>query len=200
MIAAMTLRLENISNPQIHSVNLTLGPMSCISLSGPSGIGKSQLLKTIAELNLYEGKLFLNGQFSKSMPAHMWRRQVAYLPTESQWWLETVGTHFKNPISEVLNQLGFDQDIMQRSVKQLSSGEKQRLALMRVLENQPKVLLLDEPTANLDAENIDRLIKVIQDYQRQQQAILIWVSHHLNLIKQIADQHYTIQNKQLVSL
>jgi len=68
-------------------------------------------------------------------------------------------------------------DLLQQPVTHLSSGERQRLALLRVLANRPRVLLLDEPTANLDADNTRRVEQLITDYLNEQQAAALWISH-----------------------
>ena len=73
-------------------------------------------------------------------------------------------------------------------VSPLSTGEKQRLALLRLLANQPRALLLDDPTASLDAPNVGNAEALIHDYQQQQQAPVIWVSHDSAQIQRVADR------------
>jgi putative ABC transport system ATP-binding protein len=67
--------------------------------------------------------------------------------------------------------------VLEWTVSRLSTGERQRLALARLLALQPQVLLLDEATANLDPPNRDRVEDLIQDYRREQGAAVLWVSH-----------------------
>ena len=90
-------------------------------------------------------------------------------------------------IEEPLQQLGFEPDVLNWEVSRLSTGEKQRLAIVRLLQNTPRALLLDEPTASLDAENIERTETLLVDYCRQQQAPLLWVSHDTQQLERVAD-------------
>ena len=134
---------------------------------------------------------------SKTRPGQ-WRHWVGLLPAESQWWYERVGDHFVQPVAESwLAQLGFTPEVMDWTVSRCSTGEKQRLALLRLLVNEPKALLLDEPTASLDAESIGRVEQLIQMYQQQQQAPVLWVSHDPRQIKRVAHHHFVIQQGRL---
>ncbi|HDK38151.1 MAG TPA: ATP-binding cassette domain-containing protein, partial [Thiolapillus brandeum] len=81
---------------------------------------------------------------------------------------------------------GFSQEVLDWQTGRLSSGEKQRLALARMLANQPRVLLLDEPTANLDMRNTEIVEQIIQDYLQQYQAAVIWVSHDPEQLSRVA--------------
>ena len=107
--------------------------------------------------------------------------------------------HFNTQDDSLLNALGFDTATWQWEVARCSSGERQRLGLMRCLSNQPHCLLLDEPTGNLDPENTERVEAVIKDYAVQHKAPVLWVSHSVDQIKRIATQHYRLRDGQLVA-
>ena len=158
-----------------------IGPLSldvdsgdCLCISGPSGTGKSQLLRAIADLDPHEGEAFLEGVASNELAANEWRTRVALLPPESRWWLPRAIDHFHDGVPIPLDHIGLTSAILEQPVSRLSSGEKQRLALMRLLSNRPRVLLLDEPTANLDPENTRRVEAVIMEYRRSHDAAVIW--------------------------
>jgi len=87
--------------------------------------------------------------------------------------------------------------VMQWQVSRLSSGEHQRLALLRLLSNRPKVLLLDEPTANLDPVNAQRVEKLLEDYRTQQKSSFLWISHDTQQIQRVAARHFVLREGRL---
>ena len=178
--------------------DLTIGAGEIVSLSGSSGAGKSLLLRALADLDPHAGEVLLDGQSSQSWAAPQWRRRVALLPAESQWWHDTVGEHLPKTVApEMLAALGFDSQVMGWSITRLSSGEKQRLAILRLLQNRPEVLLLDEPTANLDPENSKRVENLFLNYQREQGAAILWITHDLDQGCRLGGRHYRIENGRL---
>ena len=178
----------------IGPVSLAIEAGDCLCISGPSGSGKSLLLRAIADLDPHAGEACLHGVAASSIPAEQWRTRVGLLPPESVWWLPRVGDHFRGELPVPLEHIGLSAAIMEQPARQLSSGEKQRLALMRLLSNHPEVLLLDEPTANLDPENTLRIETVIDEYRRTQQAGILWVSHDQAQIARVADRYYAVTN------
>ncbi len=160
---------------QIFDFSVPAG--SCMGITGPSGIGKSVLLKALADMIPHKGKIFLGDVESQTISAPQWRRRVALLPADSQWWCETVGEHFQYFDNTLFSSLGFQEEVLDWQINHLSSGEKQRLACIRVLLNKPEALLLDEPTANLDKVNREKLELLIADYQAKHQVPVLWISH-----------------------
>lgn len=102
---------------------------------------------------------------------------VALLPPEPRWWKDTVGEHFRNVDGQLIDALGFEESVMSWPVRRLSTGESQRLALARLLNGKPAMLLLDEPTANLDAGNRERVEKLVARYRHEAGAGVLWVTH-----------------------
>lgn len=168
-----------------------------MGLQGASGAGKTLLLRAIADLDPHRGEVRLGGMICQQVPAPLWRKTVALLPAESFWWFDVVGDHFFVPVERVeagLQQLGFDKNVLAWQVSRLSTGEKQRLAIVRMLQNMPGALLLDEPTASLDAVNIERTEALLVDYCRQQHVPVIWVSHDPRQLDRVADCHLFLGN------
>jgi ABC-type iron transport system FetAB ATPase subunit len=131
----------------------------------------------------------LDGVDCASMRAPEWRRRVAMLPAESQWWHDTVGPHFAELDGGAdgwLRDLGFHSEVMTWHVSRLSSGERQRLAIVRLLALRPSVLLLDEPTASLDPDNVARAEEVLARYRRDHSAPVLWVSHSREQLRRVA--------------
>ncbi|MCX2801100.1 ATP-binding cassette domain-containing protein [Microbulbifer thermotolerans] len=194
------LILHQVSIGTLQNINLEVAPEEIVCLSGPSGAGKSRLLRAVADLEPHGGTVKLGNLAQGLVPGHRWRRSVMMVPAESAWWFDTVGEHLYKPMPKALHALGFDEDVSEWSVSRLSSGEKQRLALIRALSREPDVLLLDEPTANLDEKTTrqveDWLISVIHARNRP----VLWVAHSREQIRRVAKRHFCIEGSKLLEL
>jgi putative ABC transport system ATP-binding protein len=193
------LQINQLRRLMVGPVTLAVDEGDCLCISGPSGSGKSLLLRAIADLDPHAGQAFLQGKPASAIPPDVWRTQVGLLPPESSWWLPRVNSHFRNGMPVPLDRIGLSASILEQPVARLSSGEKQRLALMRLLSNQPRVLLLDEPTANLDPENTRRVEAVITEYRRARKAAVIWVSHDPEQVARVANRYYELRDGSLQS-
>ncbi|UZE97388.1 ABC transporter ATP-binding protein [Alkalimarinus alittae] len=172
-----------------------------VGLSGPSGCGKSVFLKSLADLIESRGNIKLAGIHSKAIEAPKWRQKVQLVPAESFWWHNTVGEHFQHPMNkDHLVRLSLATDIARNPVNQLSTGQKQRLALLRSLEKKPQVLLLDEPTGSLDNENTASVESLVRDYLTNNNAAAIWVSHDPEQLKRVADISFKMENGKIESV
>jgi ABC-type iron transport system FetAB ATPase subunit len=191
------LSLHSFHIDQLAPIDLEVQAGECITLTGPSGSGKTLLLRAIADLDPHRGEAQFNGTTQVQTAPPEWRRAVGFLPAESQWWTDQVGDHFPAIDTALLKALGFESECLEWQVSRLSSGERQRLGLARLLSNQPKVLLLDEPTANLDKENGRRVEQIIHDYQQQHQTPVLWVSHDEEQQQRVGSRHFHIQQGRL---
>ncbi|APO52197.1 ATP-binding cassette domain-containing protein [Bradyrhizobium diazoefficiens] len=145
------------------SVSFDLQDGECVALQGPSGVGKTLLLRAIADLDPNEGTVKLDGTLREAMPAPAWRKRVTYVAAEPGWWSDTVQAHFTDWDDALLlvKRLGLPDDCGPWPIQRLSSGERQRLGLVRALMLRSRVLLLDEPTSALDsasAASVESLI------------------------------------------
>ena len=193
------LVIENLSFAGCGPVNLQINAGEIICLSGESGAGKSLFLRAIADIIPALGNRLLDQTDCLSLRAPLWRRMVGLLPAETQWWHDSIGEHFAKPESEHLSELGLDQNCMNWQVSRCSTGEKQRLALLRLLQNEPQCLLLDEPTGSLDSQNTLRVERLIRSMAQNKQLAVLWVSHSMEQIQRIADRHYVMQSGKLLA-
>ncbi len=171
-------RLRVIALRTLHAgpFEFVLAPGDCLAITGPSGAGKSLLLRMIADLDPHEGEILLDCRSSVSMSGPEWRSKVVYSAAESGWWLDRVGEHFRERPVQLAAQLGLRPDIFEQAVASCSTGERQRLALLRALEPQPPVLLLDEPTGALDPDGKAQL-EALLETQLAAGLTLVLVTH-----------------------
>lgn len=169
------LSVKNLARPGLGAVSFDLPTGALAILQGPSGAGKSLLLRALADLDPTSGEVSLDGQNRDSMSGPRWRRQVMYLPAEPGWWAARPIDHFADSTGLEAGQaaLLLPAGIMTRPLRELSTGERQRLALLRALVLKPPVLLLDEPTSALDEEATMAAEKTVL----ASGATLLWASH-----------------------
>lgn len=194
----LDLKVIQLCVQHIGPIDLMVESGKCLVMSGPSGSGKSLLLRAVADLIPHEGEAWLGEQQCSYTQPEKWRHDIGFLPAESQWWFDTVGEHFTEFQPEIFLALGFNDSVMQWEVSRCSTGERQRLALIRLLQGKPQALLLDEPTANVDTQNTRAIEQIILDYQRQNNIPVLWVSHQQEQVQRIADRHVALKDNQLV--
>lgn len=172
------LRVRNLQVTGLAPVDLDLDAGDCIALSGPSGSGKTLILRSLADLDPSEGEVTLDGEARDSIAAPMWRRRVAYLAAEPGWWADVIGAHFPDLAAarELAAALGLSEKFFDAPVAQVSTGERQRLALVRLLLLAPRIMLLDEPTAALDEAAAARVEAVLTERLAAGVAIIL-VTH-----------------------
>lgn len=166
--------------------DLDLAAGEIVAIRGPSGSGKSLLLRALADLDPAEGSVTLDGTPREAIPAPDWRRRVAYVPAESGWWSDRVRAHFADG-ADLVAALGLDPAALDWEVRRLSTGERQRLAIARALALKPKVWLLDEPTGALDAEAAARVESLLRQGRDEGAAILV-VTHDAAQARRLADR------------
>ncbi|KAA3628320.1 MAG: ATP-binding cassette domain-containing protein [Proteobacteria bacterium] len=185
-----TLQAEGIRCHGIGPLSLSVRAGECLCISGASGSGKSLLLRSIADMEPHEGSVTWRGTAAEKLSGPQWRRRIGLLPAESEWWGSRVSDHFADAsAAQQLPEVGLPTAMWQARIRDLSTGERQRLALIRLLANQPQVLLLDEPTASLDPESTRRIESLIRRYQQEHGSPIIWVSHDPEQITRVASRH-----------
>lgn len=185
-----TLQARALRCHGIGPFDLSVSAGECLCISGDSGVGKSLLLRSLADLEPHEGEITWCGTAASELSGPEWRRRIGYLAAESDWWQSRVSDHFSDTaVRDTLPEVGLATTLWEAFVGDLSTGERQRLALLRLLANRPQALLLDEPTASLDPQSTLRVEAMVKRYQSNQGAPVLWVSHDPEQIERVADRH-----------
>ena len=171
------LEIRDLAGAHFGPLGFAVAAGELCFLAGPSGSGKTLTLRAIVDLDPHAGEVLLGGEEQSSMPAPEWRRRVGYLPARPAWWGPRVREHFPAERMPDLAPLGLERGAIDWETDRLSSGEGQRLALLRLLARRPSALLLDEPCANLDPESASLMEALLLRYSEAEGAPLLWVEH-----------------------
>lgn len=190
---SICLRVDNLRFLDKGPFSFSIAAGECLGLSGQSGVGKSLLLKALTDLISFHGTITMDGVAISSYLAPEWRSRVTMVAAESLWWYDRVHEHFTRQkdsalFPEYLSALGFSEDVLSWKISRMSTGERQRLALLRSLLNTPLVLLLDEPTSNLDSYNTELVEKFVAEYRAVHNTAMMWVSHDQEQLHRVADR------------
>lgn len=192
--------------PLIHDISVSLEQGKILSLIGPNGAGKSTILKSITRhLPLIQGEVFIGGQEITKWSPKEFAKQVAVVLTdrirpELMTCAEVVAMgrypytnlfgkitpEDKEKVQEALSRVHAlelaDQDFMT-----LSDGQRQRVLLARAICQEPKVLVLDEPTAYLDIRHKIELLDILREMAHEKKTTIIMSLHEIDLASKISD-------------
>lgn len=184
----------------IHSLEIMRGEV--LAIVGPSGSGKSTLLRLLNFLETpTRGEIEFRGQNyrdGKVMPLELRRRvttvfQRPMLLDRNVWDNVVYGLRLRDKnfahshIGNVLEEVGV-QDLAKQRARTLSGGEAQRVALARALVLEPDVILLDEPTANLDPYNVGMIENIIRQRNQEQGMAMVLVTHNVFQARRLAQR------------
>ncbi|RBY96048.1 ABC transporter ATP-binding protein [Blastococcus sp. TF02-8] len=192
--------------PVLHSVRLTVEPGGWLAIIGPNGSGKSTLLRSVLGVLHHQGQVRIDGVPTTGMPRRERARSLAYAPqipvlpegvttadyvtlgrTPHRPLLAAPRAVDRRVVADVMARLGLE-TLADRQLATLSGGEQQRAVLARALAQQPRVLLLDEPTASLDLGHAQQVLDLVDRLRRQDGLTVVSTLHDLTLAGQYADR------------
>jgi len=215
----VTATYEGERIPALHGISLTVLPCELVGIIGPNGAGKTTLLEVVnGLLPITTGTVRVLGE-PVGPSSHGLRQQIAYLPQDLFFDPSTpflagdvvlmgrsavIGV-FRFPskadralVTEAMAAVGVA-DLAARPIGRLSGGQQRKVLLARVLAKRPQILLLDEPTANLDPESKDELSHTVLQIHRELSLATLTVSHEAGPLLDWADRVLTIERGRLVS-
>lgn len=216
------ITLENVSKayaagiPALNDVSLHIEQGEFVFVVGDSGSGKSTLIKLLLkELEPTDGNIVINNQQlgrirHRDIPK--FRRNIGVVFQDfrllkdrnvyenvafAQRVIGTPAKVMKRKVPAVLSMVGLAAKY-KSFPKQISGGEQQRVAIARALVNEPKILLADEPTGNLDARNAWEIMKLLEEINQRGTTVLV-VTHNLEIVKAMKKRVITMKKGVVVS-
>ena len=195
-----SIKLKNISKYVCKNINLKIFDKELLVLLGPNGAGKSTLLNVIAGLIDYEGSVFFDNMPVDKVPAN--KRRIGYLFQELNLFphldvfaniayglrvQKKLPNEIKASVNELL-QIMKIKHLFSRYPKELSGGEKKRVALARALANSPRILLLDEPMNSLDYRTSKYLRIEFKVLQKKLGVTTVYVTHNFYEAEEMAER------------
>jgi iron complex transport system ATP-binding protein len=188
----------------IDGISFSVEKDDLVSILGPNGVGKTTLIKCISKvLTPNAGSVYIEGSDLRKMSKKDIAKNIGYVAQRSETAKTTVfdsvllgrKPHFEWDITErdirlagrVLHLLGLD-ELALKYVDEISGGEYQLVQIARVLVQQPKVILIDEPTSNLDLSNQHMIMHLIRNIVKKNHMAAIMVIHDLNLAIRHSDK------------
>lgn len=201
----------------VDGVSLTITQGEMVSLVGPSGSGKTTLLLLMAALLQPEEGVVRYGErdlaslsdaevsgylmhevgfiFQRS---HLWSRSSAIRNASQKLIATGVGVgEARDRVIPWLERVGLG-DRLERAAGQLSGGERQRVAIARVLACEPRLILADEPTGNLDSARSQEIVELLRSIAHDRGAMVVVVTHDTD-VAALADTRYTLRDGKLLA-
>ena len=194
---------------EIDNLEIYQGEITCIV--GRSGGGKSTFLKLLNNMiSVKKGNIRFKGENIEEYNPIKLRREILMLPQNPVIFSGTIRDNFTITLqyndlelkddkryNELLQKVGLSNQNLDSSAEKLSGGEKQRLALARILLLDPDILLLDEPSSALDEETEELIIDMVVNFINEKNGTLVMVTHSKEIAKRYADRIITINEGSL---
>jgi len=206
-IEAKNLSLAYGSTVVVNDVTFQVTPGEMVGLIGPNGSGKSTLIKSLSHvISPSAGQILVDGRNIRDIPRQELARLIGVVPQmpllPSTFTAFEIALMGRNPHLGLFQHEGArdmeitwqamgrtnTRSLAERKISELSGGEIQRIVIARVLTQQPKSILLDEPTSNLDINHQVEILDLIKNLCRQDNLTVVITLHDLNLAAQYCDR------------
>ena len=186
------LKVDRLAIAGLPPLSFDVAAGDCIAIEGPSGSGKTRILRAIADLDAAGGYVSLEGAERTELPAPVWRQRARYVSAEPAWWADTARAHVtrapdRHRFERMAGSLGLAPCLLDAPIARLSTGDRLRLGLARALADEPRLILLDEPTGALDA-TATALTEELIRFQLLARRAVILVSHDRAQIDRLAQR------------
>lgn len=214
----MGLKVENIdfsydNKKIIQDISFEVESGEILGLLGPNGTGKTTLLKCILDLLKNQGTCIVDNINLKSLSLKERAKYISYVPQNidlvfpiSVFEYIKMGRSPYNSKNSNDNEiiLGIIEDFQLeefafKGINQLSGGERQRVMIARAMAQEPRVILLDEPTSNLDMKHQKKTMEILRDISKKKDISIIISIHDLNLASRYCDKFLILKNAKIFS-
>ncbi|MCL2397246.1 MAG: ABC transporter ATP-binding protein/permease [Defluviitaleaceae bacterium] len=194
---------EDSNEEVLHDISFKLAPGDALAIVGPSGTGKTTFLRMLKrQVSPTTGEILINGKSHHAINTHSYIDRIAVLTQEVFVFDGTIGDNVRfgkdipdEKIAELMTLCALSGYNLNESAKNLSGGERQRMGLARALACEYDILILDEPTSDLDAATETVIIQNLKALQAKTGAILIIVTHSDNVLKNLCNKNLTLGQK-----
>ena len=193
-------KIYNDSKVALQNINLKLNDTGFILINGKSGSGKTTLLNLIGNIILpSKGEVAYNNKNISEIKKYTYK-YISYIFQDYNLFsslnvLENIRFLNKKANKQLIKNFQIE-DILDKKVNEISGGEARRVAVIRSIINNSKIILCDEPTASLDLDNEKKILDLLKE--KSKNSLVIVVSHHLDVIKPYADRIITLENGNVI--
>jgi len=192
----MTLDISGRSAVGVGVRGLAVEKGEVVCFTGPSGAGKTRLLREIADLEPNALTVALDGTSREAMPSTVWRRLVSYLGPVPGWRGDIIAQNLSPSARALATELGLDAATLERPVRELSTGQQQRCHLARILASPREALLLDEPFSALD-DTARECAETVLLRAAASGARIVLVTHDHDAIPRLGAKHWSVHENQV---
>ncbi len=217
----MMLSIENLSfqypsRSVLRDIKFSIKPGECLAILGINGAGKSTLLKCINRiLKPQHGAVYVDKKDARKLSGTDLAKKIGYVSQTSRASRQTVFDTImlgRKPyikwditdkdleiVQQIIQMLNLEKFSL-RYIDELSGGELQKVVIARALAQEPKVLLLDEPTSNLDLKNQLEVVRLVRKIVKEKNMAAVVTMHDLNLALRFADKFLLMKDSEIFAI